>query len=259
VVCYFHQDQLGSTRVLTDQAGTPVAAFTYDAYGRLTGSTGTATTPFLYAGQYRDAESSMYYLRARYYDPATAQFLSRDPLSSLTKAPYGYANDNPLNGTDPAGLLDLPFGLCLRNPFGGDNDNGGCQTALSTSQGEKYAGLALGAGAAITGVGAIADAGYFGLSSLSLSGLSFAGGAAAGGLDLPGCTSGDRVACAGMILGLSGAGAAAPELIGDLFFGVEEGTNAAAILKGLSALGLNLGFVGTGVDLLSLLSRGCAN
>jgi hypothetical protein len=35
-------------------------------------------------------------LRARYYDPTMGQFLSRDPLSALTRSPYGYAGDNPL-------------------------------------------------------------------------------------------------------------------------------------------------------------------
>ncbi len=36
--------------------------------------------------------------------PATAQFLSADPLASLTRAPYNYAQDNPLNYGDPSGL-----------------------------------------------------------------------------------------------------------------------------------------------------------
>jgi len=40
----------------------------------------------------------------RYYDPSTAQFLSIDPLVGITGAPYSYAGDNPLDGTDPLGL-----------------------------------------------------------------------------------------------------------------------------------------------------------
>jgi len=51
-----------------------------------------------------DAETGFVYLRARYYDPATGQFLSRDPLVALTRAPYAYAAGNPLNQTDPTGL-----------------------------------------------------------------------------------------------------------------------------------------------------------
>ena len=46
VVFYYHQDQLGSTRALTDRAGAVVATYTYDPYGNLTASTGTVTTPF---------------------------------------------------------------------------------------------------------------------------------------------------------------------------------------------------------------------
>ena len=41
---------------------------------------------------------------ARYYDPTTAQFLTRDPLESITRAPYGYASSDPLDEIDPTGL-----------------------------------------------------------------------------------------------------------------------------------------------------------
>jgi RHS repeat-associated protein len=106
---YLHQDALGSTRLLTDQAGSVAATFSYDAYGNVTASSGTATTPFMFTGQYRDAESGLYYLRARYYDSTTAQFLSRDPLVAATRSPYGYVGDNPVNGSDPEGLCGLMF------------------------------------------------------------------------------------------------------------------------------------------------------
>jgi len=43
-------------------------------------------------------------MRARVYDPATAQFLAVDPLVGTTGAPYNYAEDNPLNLLDPSGL-----------------------------------------------------------------------------------------------------------------------------------------------------------
>src|SRR5205807_4037827 len=101
---FFHQDQLGSTRALTDATGTVVATYSYDNYGNTTGTTGTATTPLQFAGQYHDNESGLYYLRARYYDPTTAQFLSKDPLAALTRDPYTYTDGNPLNLTDPTGL-----------------------------------------------------------------------------------------------------------------------------------------------------------
>jgi RHS repeat-associated protein len=39
-------------------------------------------------GEYTDAETGFTYLRARYYDPGTGQFISRDPLTSVTGSPY---------------------------------------------------------------------------------------------------------------------------------------------------------------------------
>ncbi|MGH2357661.1 MAG: RHS repeat-associated core domain-containing protein [Candidatus Limnocylindria bacterium] len=43
-------------------------------------------------------------MRARYYDPATGQFLTRDPIEAITRSPYAYVFNNPVNLTDPTGL-----------------------------------------------------------------------------------------------------------------------------------------------------------
>lgn len=108
VVTYLHHDAIGSTRMLTEARGTATATFTYTSYGALSGSTGTQTTWFGYAGQYTERETGVEYLRARWYDPATGQFLTRDPLASSTGQPYGYANDSPLAYTDPSGMFSWP-------------------------------------------------------------------------------------------------------------------------------------------------------
>jgi len=105
---YLHHDDVGSTRLLTEARGAATATFTYSPYGSLTGSTGTQTTPLGFAGQYTDGESGLQYLRARYYDPATGQFVTRDPLASATGQPYGYAGGSPLAYTDPSGLFEWP-------------------------------------------------------------------------------------------------------------------------------------------------------
>ena len=104
-VSYLHRDQQGSTRLLTDSSGTVTGTYSYDPYGKVTDHTGKADTTLQYNGQYTDKESGYQYLRARYYDPATGVFISVDPLAAVTQASYSYADNDPLNESDPTGLL----------------------------------------------------------------------------------------------------------------------------------------------------------
>lgn len=102
-ITYLHHDQLGSTRLLTNSSGENKGSYTYSAYGAVSGQTGSATTPLGFAGQYTNSSTGLIYLRARTYDPVTAQFLSVDPLVAETAEPYSYAGDNPVNRSDPSG------------------------------------------------------------------------------------------------------------------------------------------------------------
>jgi RHS repeat-associated protein len=102
-VSYLHHDQAGSTRLITGSTGTVTGKCTYSAYGTPT-CEGTTTTPLGYDGEYTSTDTGLVYMRARSYDPSTAQFLSVDPLAKLTRAPYNFAEDNPLNESDPTGL-----------------------------------------------------------------------------------------------------------------------------------------------------------
>lgn len=57
--------------------------------------------------EYTDPGTQLIYMRARYYDPESGNFITRDPLETLTHEAYGYADDNPLNMTDPLGLAGI--------------------------------------------------------------------------------------------------------------------------------------------------------
>jgi RHS repeat-associated protein len=120
-VLFYHHDQIGSTRLLTDATGAVRATYVYDPFGALNAITGTAIASFLYTGQYADVETGLYYLRARYYDSGTGQFMSRDPAVAKTREPYSYVNDNPLNRSDPSGRQHAapaaPRPTC-ESPFG---------------------------------------------------------------------------------------------------------------------------------------------
>jgi RHS repeat-associated protein len=102
-ITYLHHDQQGSTRLMTGTSGTVTGKCTYSPYGTPT-CEGPTTTPFGYDGQFTNSDTGLVYLRNRVYDPATAQFLTRDPLEALTGEPYAYTGDNPVNAGDPLGL-----------------------------------------------------------------------------------------------------------------------------------------------------------
>jgi len=81
----------------------------YDVYGALTSHPGSTSDEQGFAGEQTDP-TGLQYLRARYYDPSTGRFLSRDPLGSHS---YYYANDNPVSATDPTGLDTLLHNPCI--------------------------------------------------------------------------------------------------------------------------------------------------
>jgi len=78
-----------------------------------------SSCPSFYRGEQYDADLGLYYLRARYYNPNTGRFMSRDPEDGHSWDPaslhkYLYANGDPVNGIDPQGheaLLGYAKGL----------------------------------------------------------------------------------------------------------------------------------------------------
>ncbi|HEX6456824.1 MAG TPA: RHS repeat-associated core domain-containing protein [Solirubrobacterales bacterium] len=110
---YLHHDQLGSIRLLTNSSGETTGTYRYGPNGAVWKHTGTASSKMGFAGQFRmNTEHQLIYLRARTYDPATAQFLSIDPMVGTTGEPYSYGSNNPVNATDPSGLTTDSF--CLQ-------------------------------------------------------------------------------------------------------------------------------------------------
>jgi RHS repeat-associated protein len=109
---FYVYDGAGSVRQLTDSNGNKTDEYEYDAYGNSFTKSGTTPNNFLYRGEQYDPDLGLYYLRARYYNPATGRFLSRDPEDGYAKDPaslhkYLYANGDPVNGWDSLGREDL--------------------------------------------------------------------------------------------------------------------------------------------------------
>ncbi|MFO0700131.1 MAG: RHS repeat-associated core domain-containing protein [Nitrospira sp.] len=106
---FYHQDGLGSVRDLTHATGGTAKSYAYDSYGNVLESSGTVEQPYSYTGREFDAESGLYYYRARYYDPTTGRFLQKDSVGMAGGDPtlYGYAFKSPTNLGDAFGLNPL--------------------------------------------------------------------------------------------------------------------------------------------------------
>lgn len=116
---YYDADGLGSVTSLSSATGALANTYTYDSFGKLTASAGSITNPFRYTGRDFDAETGLYFYRARYYDPATGRFPSEDPIGFAGGDVnlYRYVQNNVENDTDPSGFF--PKG---RERWWGHND-----------------------------------------------------------------------------------------------------------------------------------------
>ena len=108
-----HINRQGSVVGLTDTSGTLVERYDYDSYGVATAidvdGGGLVGNPILFAGRRFDANTGLYFLRARYYVPEMGRFTSRDPIGFWGDAnnwgnPFNYGGNRPLSGSDPLGL-----------------------------------------------------------------------------------------------------------------------------------------------------------
>ena len=103
---------------LIDSTGKRVVSYKYDSWGKVVSITGTLAAtvgqknPFRYRGYYFDAESGMYYLQSRYYDPEIRRFISADDYGLLSasntvydKNLYAYGDGNPIIRLDASGRI----------------------------------------------------------------------------------------------------------------------------------------------------------
>jgi RHS repeat-associated protein len=113
----------GTFRILSDQVGTPrlvvntangsiTEQLNYDAFGNRVGTedldrNDDARIPFSFAGGLYDHHTRLVRFGARDYDPETGRWTSKDPIrfAGGDTNLYGYVLNDPINLTDPSGLL----------------------------------------------------------------------------------------------------------------------------------------------------------
>jgi RHS repeat-associated protein len=118
---FYIYDGLGTVRMMASLAGTVTDTYEYDAFGNMLAKTGATPNVYLYRGERYDPDLKLYYLRARWYNPVTGRFMTRDPYSGSAYDPaslhrYNYARSNPSNFLDPSGRATLgEYGLMFTN------------------------------------------------------------------------------------------------------------------------------------------------
>jgi RHS repeat-associated protein len=105
----YHFDGLGSTDRLTDGGAAITDNYVYQAFGALLIHNGLSSNSFLYVGQlgyYFDPDTTILYVRERYYTPLLGRWLTQDPLgyeAGYTNM-YHYVFNHPTVNVDPSGL-----------------------------------------------------------------------------------------------------------------------------------------------------------
>lgn len=102
---YYHYacDEMGSITDITDCDGTVLNHYAYDAFGNRTVEEETVENRFGFAGEMLDAVTGQYYLRARFYNPVIARFLSEDTYYGEGLNLHAYCHNNPVRYVDPSG------------------------------------------------------------------------------------------------------------------------------------------------------------
>lgn len=105
---YYTFDQQGNVSQRLDSSGTVVSSSVYDAYGMETTNGTTPTDACGYNAQWGywyDRDTGLYLCQARWYDPSTGRWVTRDPIGYAGGANlYGYCGGGPVGAADPTGL-----------------------------------------------------------------------------------------------------------------------------------------------------------
>lgn len=117
-VFYYNTEQPGSVVALVDKNNQLANTYEYDPFGNVISQSEQVQQPLRFAGAYLDGETGLYFMRARYYDPQLARFISEDPVGvGGSDNLFAFVANDPVNGNDPLGLDLCPHAYHLHAAF----------------------------------------------------------------------------------------------------------------------------------------------
>ena len=131
---YFHCDQIGIPREMTDDEGNLVWFGDYYGWGKLKSETnisGTAHQPFRLQNQYADRETGLHYNFFRYYEPEVGRFVNQDPIGLEGGSNLYRFAPNTVSWTDPFGLFSFAGTISSPGGFGSSVATTGRQRAAA--------------------------------------------------------------------------------------------------------------------------------
>ena len=115
---YFHCDQIGIPREMTDKDGNLLWFGNYTGWGRLkeeTRVTDSAYQPFRLQNQYADRETGLHYNFFRYYEPDVGRFVSQDPIGLMGGENLYWFAPNAQDWVDPLGESGYKLRLSMES------------------------------------------------------------------------------------------------------------------------------------------------
>ena len=158
-VYYYHNDHLGTPKVITDQSRDVVWEPIYEPFGAINSYLPPTEidSPFRFPGQYEDELTGLYYNHHRYYMPDIGIYQRSDPFpllpdiivpsyitcdaiyykaSSLSLAKYIYSMNNPILNMDIYGLKCCTIPCCQTHcEIYNDECMAKCATEKGSAQG----------------------------------------------------------------------------------------------------------------------------
>lgn len=109
---YYHHDNRGSVKALTDSSGNLVQSYDYTPFGRIAAGTfGSVVQPFRWNGEYALSDYN-YKIGGRWYDASVGRWTQRDPSGAEPNA-YAFGRGDPINRADPSGLISISVSGCV--------------------------------------------------------------------------------------------------------------------------------------------------